>query len=264
MKIRNLVILGICIGVLLCSAGCVTTAKNLLKPIPVPTVIKSMVINKTTNQTIFPIPTILYFENQNEYMFRSGGHYLGDWVQYKRDNVEGLKDIDMRATVYRTLFLPNYYYWSVDWGQYFPQAPAVGMKYLVVFARICMVGADQEKDPRMWGPGQDHFRIQVGNQTFGTENATHVIGNRIKELEEYWDLGNVSRIYDYGYFRYYDGEGIERSGELGYIRMGESNAWDGFLIFEVPANTGMNEIKILERIDGIGNIWWYTQPKPLN
>jgi hypothetical protein len=237
-------------------------AKNAMKPTPMPIPIPTA--NITPIPTPSPIPTIFYIEGQDEYMFRTGGHWLGDWVRYKRDNVEGYKDIDMRATVYRALFLPNYWYWSVSWGQYMPQGPAPGMKYLVVFARVYLEGTTQENDPRMWGPGQDHFAVQIGNDIYAPENATHVIGNRIRELEEQWDLDGVNRIYDYGYYRYYDRNGQEKAGELGYIRMGKSNAWDGFLLFEVPMDTGMYQIKVLERIDGIGNVWWYLEPKPLS
>jgi hypothetical protein len=256
MKIRNLMIPMFCICVLLCFAGgCVTAAKNLMKPVSTPISIPIM------NQTIIPIETVViaqpvvYIEGQDAYMFRTGGHWLEDWVEYKRDNVEGLKDIDLRATVYRALFLPNYRFWSVSWGEYQWQTPNPGMKYLVVFAHIYMAGDTEEKDPRMWGPGPDHFLVQIGNQTY-LQDSNHVTGYRIKELEEQFDLNNVNRIYDYGYLRYYDSAGYEQSMPLGYIRMGISNAWDGFLMFEIPKETQMKDIKIYEAIDGLGTVWW--------
>ena len=265
MKMTNLAILGICICALLCSAGCVTMAKNLMKPQLAPELIP------VPNPEPTPIPItefnvsipIVYVEGQDDFMFRTNGYWLGDWVQYKRDNVEGLKDIDLRATVYRALFLPNYRYWSVSWGEYQWQIPNPGMKYLAVFAHIRMEGTTQESDPRMWGPGQDHFRIQIGNETYEPD-TNHVIGYRIKELEEQFDLLKVNRIFDYGYYRYFSRDGTEMAGELGYIRMGRSNAWDGYLLFEVPREARMEDIRILEQIDGLGSVWWYAIPKPLS
>jgi hypothetical protein len=132
------------------------------------------------------------------------------------------------------------------------------MKYLVIQARIKLVGDTQEKDPRMCGPMQDHFRVQIGddNQTLYSVDQNRVIGIRIKELEDVNDLTNTVKIYDYGYMRYYDEKGEEKAAELGYIRMGESNAWDGFLLFEVPIDTRMKDIKVLEQINGLGSVWW--------
>jgi hypothetical protein len=266
MNHKNLVILGICISLALCSAGCVTAGKNLLKPAPTPVPIPTW---NLTTPTPTPVPTILYVENQDEYMFRTGGHYLGDWVQYKRDNVEGLKDLDLRATVYRSVFLPHLTEWWISWGNYFPRYPSEGMKYLVVFAHVEMEGTTQENDPRIWGPGQDHFVVQVRNMTYlpinemlTGNNESYLIGTRIRELDDYYDLNNVSRIYNYGYFRYFGLNGWEQTGEQGYIRMGKTNGFDGFLLFEIPKETKMDDIKVLERIDGIGNVWWYLKYKP--
>lgn len=235
--------------------------KPQLTATPIPTQTQNITVN-LTHQFEFVQP-VLYYEGMDEYMFRTSGHWLGEWVRYKRDDVEGFKDIDMRATVYRAMFLPNYRYWSVSWGQYFPQVPKNDMKYLVVFARIQMEGTTQDDDPRMWGPGQDHFIVQNGNETYTTDK-THEIGYRIKELEDINDMMNVSKIYDYGYSRFYDWTGTEKASELGYIRMGVSNAWDGYLLFEISRNATMDNLKVLERIDGIGNVWWNLEPKPLS
>lgn len=242
------------------SAGCVSAAKGLYHnamatpiPTPVPTPVPTQ---NVTN--ISPVVMVTYVEGQDEYMFRTNGKRMGDWFQYKRDDVEGLKDIDMRATVYASRFMDKYDYWSVSWGKYFTQFPSQGMKYLIIQARIKLVGDTQEKDARMWGPGPDHFLVQtneIGNNTH-TVDTNHLIGARIKELEDVNDMTDTTKIFDYGFYRYYDRNGIETAGELGYIRMGEGNAWDGYLIFEVPEDTRMKDIKVLERIDGIGNVWW--------
>jgi hypothetical protein len=233
-------------------------AKNIIIPKPVPTAEPTPIptVNLTPHVNVSRL--VVYEEGLDEYMFRTNGKRMGDWFKYQRENVEGLKDIDMWATVYASRFLDKYEYWSIDWGRYFTQLPSDGMKYLVIQARIKLVGDTQEKDPRMWGPGQDHFKVQTnetGNNTY-TIDTNHVFGMRIRELEEVNDMTDTDKIFDYGYYRFYDRSGIAQVGELGYIRMGEGNAWDGYLLFEVPKDTRMKDVKVLERIDGIGNVWW--------
>jgi len=257
-----LLLLGLLLAIwvgLIMSAGCVTAAKGVYRnamATPVPTPVQTPM--PTQNVTKVNVTMVTYEEGLDEYMFRTNGKRMGDWFIYKRENVEGLKDIDMRATVYASRFLDKYEYWSVSWGRYFIQLPSDGMKYLVVQARIKLLGDTQEKDPRMWGPGQDHFVVQTtqdGNNTY-TVDTNHLIGARIKELEYVNDMTDTVKIFDYGYTRFYDRDGAETASELGYIRMGEGNAWDGYLLFEVPNNTRMKDIKVLESIDGIGSVWW--------
>lgn len=258
-----LILLGLVLVVwvgLVMSAGCVSAAKGVYRnamATPVPTLVPTPM--PTVNITnISPVVMVTYVEGQDEYMFRTNGKRMGDWFEYKRENVEGLKDIHMRATVYASRFLDKYDYWSVSWGKYFIQLPSEGMKYLVVQARIELVGDTQEKDPRMWGPGQDHFKVQtneIWNNTY-TVDTEHVAGIRIKELEDVNDMTDTVKIFDYGYYRYVSWKGEESVAELGYIRMGEGNAWDGFLLFQVPKDTRMKDIKVLETIDGIGSVWW--------
>jgi hypothetical protein len=246
-------------------------AKNALRPKPVPTSEPTPIPTPTLNLTppVNVSQLVVYEEGLDDYMFRTNGKRMGDWFKYQRENVEGLKDIDMQATVYASRFLDKYDYWSVNWGRYFTQLPSDGMKYLMVQARIKLIGITQEKDPRMWGPGQDHFVVQIdqegptfqvhknqtGNNTY-TVDTNHVIGMRIKELEDVNDMTDTVKIFDYGYYRYYNSYGEELTGDLGYIRLGEGNAWDGYLLFEVPKDTRMKDVKVLERIDGIGSVWW--------
>lgn len=234
------------------TSGCVTMAKEMMHPTPAPT--------PTPTLTPAPTPTpiiqqpAVYVEPYDMWKYRTNGHNLSEWFTWRRDDVSGLKDLVMQVTIYRAVFIPNYRYWSVSWGQYFWQAAPPGKKYLVIFPCMYMAGNDPSYDPRMYGMGQDHFYIQYHDQVL-TPDPDYVPPNRIKEFEEYWDLSGTVRVVPYGFYRDNRG-GEETARDLGYFYMGRSNAWDGYILYQVPREARMEEFKVLGRFDGFGYAWW--------
>jgi len=220
------------------------------EPTPMPTI--------TTIPTPEPTnPPAVYIEPYEMWKYRTGGYNMSQWFSWRRDDVSGLKDMLVHVTIYRAKFLPNYRYWSVSWGRYYWQAAPKGSKYLAIFPCMYMDGKDQTYDPRMFGMGQDHFYLQYKDQVIQPD-TDYRPPNRIKEFEEYWDLSGTVRTGPYGYYRDNRG-GNETAQDLGYLRMGRSNAWDGYILYRVPVDARMEDLKVLGRFDGFGYAWWELQ-----
>ena len=263
MNTRFIVYAAVMIVVLAASTGCVTFAKTIVAgPVPVPT--QDHLTEPIVWKEVNPEP-VAYIENyrepENLFMYRTGGRYLGEAYHWHRENCSGLKDMDVNVTVYGYRILPGYQWWSVSWGRYFYQAAWHGQKYLFVFVRMEMVGDSNDKDPRMYGMGQDHFYAQYGNDTYQPDRD-HELGVRIRQLENTATMNDDVFVYDYGYQRAYTYNGTEFAQDLGYLRMGKSNAWDGYIIYSVPVEAAIEDLYILGRFDGFGSAWWKLVTKP--
>lgn len=193
-------------------------------------------------------------ESVADQMFRTNGHYLGDVFTWRRDDVSGTKDMIVHAMIYGYRFEPNYQWWSVSWGRYFIQVPEDGMKYAFVYAKVWMEGNSTNWDPRIYGFDTSHFKMQIG-QTLYDVDPSYLPPLRIKELEETWNGFNNTRIEPFGCLRINDA-GKESCIFGQWIRMGNENGQDGFMVFQVPAATRPEDITILGSFRGFGDAWW--------
>lgn len=252
------------VGVVL-SAGCVTlkTIKRDLRakvtplPTPVPVVIETPIPVPTISQpVVYQEPP----ESREDYMFRTQGFYMGDYFSWYRENCTMLKDLKVRVTVYGYKWLKSYHYWSIDWGRYFTQPPRYGQKYLVIYPQMCADGDTSSWDARMWGMGADHFYIQYKDQIYYPDTE-RIIGARVQELENTYTKNDDARVYDYGYYRTFGWNKTERAEPLGYLYLGQSNCWDGFIIYSLPEQAQIEDIKVLGRFDSFGYAWWYLMEK---
>jgi hypothetical protein len=246
---------------LVVSSGCVTLKnfKHSIKnpPTPIPTVIPTLT-SMPTPEPIVSQPAVYstITESQGEYMKRTMGRWMGQSYQWYRANVSGLKDLHVSVMIYRYKWLDDYDYWSDTWGYYFHQDPMYGQKYLVIFPQMCAIGKDPSMDGRMWGMGQDHFYVQYKDRVIGPD-GDHLIGARIKELEETYTKNDDMRVYDYGYERVRTWNRTNVAQSLAYLQLGTSNCWDGYILYSVPKDAKIEDIKVLGRFDGFGNAWWY-------
>jgi len=251
----------ICLCGMLMSAGCVTAAKTTYRnamatPTPTPAPVIPTAI-PTPKPTPGPVVTA-----SNQYMIDNyGGFREGDWLTWHRENVSGLKDMTVHVTVYGHRFESLYHWWSVSWGQYFIERPKPGMKFLFIYVNMWMEDAS---DPRMYGMEENHFWVQTDKTQTGenlTEpDPTYDKLTRIQELDEVWNLNHVEGIKPYGYIRTIDYKGYQQLEPLGYLRAGKSNAWDGFIIFQVPRETKVENIKVIGMFENLGgDAWWQLE-----
>ena len=135
------------------------------------------------------------------------------------------------ATVYRIWINDSYRWFSPADSQYYTKVAPPGKKYLVVF--ISMVCRGPERAPL---PQQNNVYVLYNNAVISPD-VSHVLPTknpdstpkvvRIGEIE--WSKKRFGSEYieDYGY---------SHGQRLGYINPGESNAVDGYIIYEVPAS----------------------------
>lgn len=245
MTIKAAVI--IMLALLLAGSGCITASKDLYREMTAPDPTPEPTIEPVIITTFIPTPEptppqviAVYGEPLKPYQY----------VSWRRDNVSGYKDLSMHATVYGYRMFKSFDWWSVSWGQYYSQSAAPGMKYLFVFVQTY----SDDGSSHTWGIQESQFSVAIGNQTYrpSDELSPQI---RIKEFDEIWDLRHVWNIRPYGYLRVID-RGKEKVEQLGYLKDGESNAWDGYIVYIVPEDTKPEDIRVLARLTNLLTAEW--------
>jgi len=236
-----LMLLGILALVILftLTTGCVTASKQLYAeitaPPPTPT--------PTPEPTIAPTPTP---EPAPEVM----GMYPGQFLSFRRDNVSGYKSVKVHATIYGYSMHRDVSWWSASWGKVFSQSAPDGMKYLFVYAHVY----SDDDSATMWGIQPENWYAYDGH-TMRNVSDDLLPQIRLTEFDEIWDLRHVENIKPYGYLRTYVDRGKESVEKLGYLKAGQSNAWDGYLVYTVPEDTQPEDVRIYTNT---GNIRYET------
>lgn len=233
-------------------------------PVAVPAEIPTVQATPTPEPTPDINQTLYAAQEYQDWKYRNKFFNMTEWLTWRRDDVAGLKDMKVNTTIYGYRFESNFQEHSVSWGtgSWFTHVPRDGMKYLFVYACQYMEGSDPTWDPRMWGMGPDHFTVQVGDQLYSPLLNEVNPSEPIKELENTWDIGHRQTIAPYGYddvshtFR-----GTSKRNDASYLRMGRSNKWDGWILYEVPKDTRPEDVIILGRFDHLGgNAFWNLIP----
>lgn len=231
--------------VLTLSAGCITASKDLYREITAPPPTPEPTQEPVIITTLTPEPTPPMI------IARYGDAMpLGYFVSWRKDNVSGYKDITMHSTIYGYRIFESVNWWSVSWGQYYTQTAPPGYKYLFVFAHTY----SDEGSARTWGIQDRQFKVIIGDKTYEkTDDLLPQI--RLKEFDEIWDMNHVSNLKPYGYLRVND-NGHEVTEELGFLKAGKSNAWDGYIVYTIPEDTKQKDIKVRASLTNIISAEW--------
>jgi hypothetical protein len=135
------------------------------------------------------------------------------------------------ATVYRIWINDTYRWFSPEDNQYYTKVAPAGKKYLFVFLSMVCRGTDRAPLPQ-----QNNIYVLYDNAVISRDPA-HALPTknpdsspkviRIGEIEFSKKRLATEYIEDFGY---------SHGQRLGYINPGESNAVDGYIIYEVPAS----------------------------
>jgi len=125
---------------------------------------------------------------------------------------------------------------------------------LFVFINIFSEGPD---DPRQFGYPKHKFLVQIKDTVYYPEEDQKE-ENRIQELDDLWDYAHVQSPGAWGYKRVQEaGTGIVHAIQQEYILTGRSNAWDGYIVYQIPSDTNLDELKIAASFDNLGgNAYW--------
>ncbi len=205
---------------------------------------------------VYPVVT----ESESDYMYRTIGRYLGESFGWRRDDVLGKKDMVVNISVYNYRISGSYQWWSVNNGRYFYQAAPDGMKYLFVFLRMTLEGEDQSKDTGIYGFNASHYAVQYKDGLY-YEDQEHGHGVRIAEMQNY-QTAQGTEPYDFGWVRVYQNF-HEYYYPMEFVRMGKSNAWDGYILFAIPKQATVEDLKIVASYAGFGKAWWKLTNRPI-
>jgi hypothetical protein len=162
---------------------------------------------------------------------------IRQFFTFSRENVSGGKDLTIKTTVYGWRQFSQVKWYSDGLGQYQYQFAPKNEKYVFVFLAEFMDGNTTEKDPRAWYFGPDQFRLQVDGRLYD-QDPNFVPAVRIYELEEIAGYNGIKGLRPYGYTIVQ----TRRTGNITaiedpWLRMGISNAKDGYLVYRVPVNS---------------------------
>jgi hypothetical protein len=241
------------------SAGIVSLPEKpvaIIAPIPESTVVVSTQI--TTVPTPSALPT---YDADFVDPYQEGMRNEGQWYKWYRADVQGLKDMNVGVVVYRRAFLDRYAWYNAVWGNYFSQRPAPGMRYFVVWIHEEMFGVNQTDDPRMWGFDESAFRLQVGDRMIDSElNITYNPVNRIKEFEGLSNYYDTVTAGPFSWLVSYTGTQPKQGGfeatRQGWIRMGKENGFDGYVIYEIPRDTKLEDLILHGAFSKFGSAQW--------
>jgi len=143
----------------------------------------------------------------------------------------GSGDVASEATVYRFWLNDTYQWHNTMDNNYYTQYPGKGSRYLIVF--ISMVNRG---NTRVWPPSSAAVHLWYDGKEWPLD-PEHVLPDqtkgindmtiRIGEIQYYHQLYSSELVTDYGY---------SHGKKLNFLYPGESNALDGYLIYEVPAS----------------------------
>jgi hypothetical protein len=225
MKIKGTItFFGLLVLVLLFS-GCTSTAPPVQVPTSLPT---------TAVVLVSPTPTAIPFPNAlalNEYASFGSGAMIG------------------KATVYGYDIKPHYNWTSPSWnspGQqaaasqplglqhgYTTERPQEGNTFLFVHVRVVNTGKNA-----VYAPSAKQFVVNSNGTVY---NYSPVHSSDVT-------IDNVPGTqYDYQ---------IGRGGTVGYIQPGESNAADGYLIYEVPVTSSPTTTYVVSNLDYQNQAVW--------
>lgn len=264
ITLQKICALGVLLGILflvillVVTAGCVSATKRAVSnawaeetPIPIVTVEDTPQPEPTTIEAT-PEPTKSKEDIIKEIHF-SRGLLTGEWYQWYREDVSGKQDMIIRATVYDYYTMTRYHWRDFSWGSRAKRVETAypGYMFLFVLIHVESIGTSD----KTYGFGPDHFMVQVNNTLISPvdEYSPEWI---IVETENWWDRYHIEAPGPYGYKRVQEaGTGIISAEELEWLQNGWD--WDGYLIYEIPADTRMEDIKILGRFDNVGgNTYW--------
>jgi len=204
MKFRfTIAVVGVLIVVLFFS-GCTSTTPPVQTQTPVPT---------TPAVTLTPTPTPVPFPNALA---------LNEYATFGSGNEQGT------ATVYKFEVKSDYNWTSPSWNSpaqqqasqplglqrgYNTEKPQAGNVFLFVYVRVLNTGTNA-----VYAPSAQQFVVSNDGKVY---NYTSVRSSDVT-ID-----GVTGTQYDYQ---------IGRGGTVGYVQPGESNAADGYLIYEIPAS----------------------------
>jgi hypothetical protein len=256
-KIKIIIVIGIII--LLLSGIPFKIIKDTVSP--------PKIINQSLNVTPTPIiiyknVTVLvtptpdgktYFAGE----YQTGLRRMGRLFSWYHENATGFKDMSGHVKIYDYRFFSSIHIFNPTDYRYYQVDSSQDKKFLFVFVKIYLDNIIGKADS-LWLPNEYHYYVSAKNTLYNPIQFEKRL--RIRELEETWNDNGDFRIGYYGVFNTYSREiqYASTAGEVAqpiyYVKGGESNAIDGYIVYEIPYDINENDINI------IGDMYAFGQP----
>jgi len=115
-------------------------------------------------------------------------------------------------------------------------------------------------DTRMWMFQRESFAVYDGITTYAPLVYPYQV--RYAELENTVTFDRTVKVQAFKSLRLYQNSADladtagEYNDEIYYLRGGASNAIDGFLIYEIPKETRVEDLRVLGQFHAFGNSQW--------
>jgi len=231
------------------SARNVTTVTTQPLTTPVPVVTEETTPVETpvpTTPTQVPVPPRVTLALGEEYRYGPAGFTI-------------------KASVTRYRYLDRYHWLDPTSGLFFPQLPDVGNRFLFVYIHMVNLGSVAQ-----WIPSADAFSLcgilPSGDNSCYTnlpyQNTTGYDETALERLNSTYqwirEVGVNER--DYAYLR---NSWYLSSGHAGgFLWPGESNAINGYLVYEVPRNLSVENTLISVWFNNQSSATWALQKPP--
>lgn len=174
-----------------------------------------------------------------------GERNINQWFEWKLYNASGLAGVVYHYTVYDARLMPNYSYHSESWNSWDVQEPTPGNQYLLI--RIC----GWSEGTTWWGWGRDRFNVWVYGNTIPPEPVQLVDVLKVKRGLS-WSMvlpprtiAGLENVSAYPGFTWSgDVYGYQEGLEMNRMVPGKSNAWIGYLLYQVPAKANLSDIQV--------------------
>jgi len=173
-----------------------------------------------------------------------GALSLKEWFTYNEGKYAS------KATVYR-YWINGTYQWHNTDNRYYTQRPKPGNKYLFVYVTIVNLGTLAYPYPK-----SNMIFVHYGGNVYSVDPSHYLpdkAGDRkatpveIEEIQQQSDFFNMEFVEDYGY---------SHGTTSDFVYPGQSNAIDGYLIYEVPESLTPDTTHVEIVFDGEDRAVW--------
>jgi hypothetical protein len=217
----------------------------------------TIIVYQTVTIEVTPTPDgETYFASE----YQDGIRKLGRYYSWFQKDVEGLHDISGHVKVYGWRQFDTLHIFNAPDYKYYEIMPnRDNATFFIVFVKIYLDDVIGDDVP-MWLPRENQYWLLSGGKTYQPMEWDKQL--RIKEIEDTPIDDLSSNIEYYGVINTYsrDKKYRDTAGEYAqpvyYVRGGESNAIDGYIIYEIDKGANPEDNIITSAVYSFGSPSW--------
>ena len=217
----------------------------------------TIIVYRNITVTVTPTPDgQTYFASE----YQDGIRKLGRYYSWINKGVEGKHDMSGHVKVYGWRQFDSLHIFNAPDYKYYEVIPKTeNATFFIVFVK-CYLDDVIGDDIPMWLPDENQFLLLSGGKVYSPIQWEKQL--RIKEIENTPTDDLATNIEYYGVINRYsrDKKYKETAGEFAeqiyYVRGGESNAIDGYIIYEIEKGQNPYDNVITSSLFGFGSPSW--------